>query len=422
MSRDRRCAVRRGAGTHLAVASLLVTITLAGCAGSGGGSGDGSGRHRQATWPVDRAGATSDAPTAGTGDDPLGIAAGARSAESQAEADAQWLEARRRSAASTSDPTGDGSVVFHDPPARPGPPVPWDRGQASRDARERADADGGAARRSLAVPEQRPATGDPLPVRTDVPGADPDAVIASDEFTTLLVRLRQELFAQSERSRHPMREAVAMALMSLLDPDATIDPGSLRALTDAERQRVQDLQRVFGTLGRELVAGKPAGDALAEAAAALNAALTPEPQLTIRVASLCWSVSAFGRYDAFDPLRFLAGAEQEVIVYLEIDGFRSEQRSDGSWVTELSQQLEIYNAIDRFPVWMEPWQRTVDTNANQRRDFYTVWLVRLPAALTPGRYHFKARIRDERSKAEAEAGIDFEMVADRHRAVRVPAK
>ena len=44
----------------------------------------------------------------------------------------------------------------------------------------------------------------------------------------------------------------------------------------------------------------------------------------------------------------------------------------------------------------------------------------LPKALSVGRYHLKIRARDERSRAEAETSIPFEMVADEKLAASVP--
>jgi hypothetical protein len=109
---------------------------------------------------------------------------------------------------------------------------------------------------------------------------------------------------------------------------------------------------------------------------------------------------------------FLAHSAQQAVVYVEIEDFTSELNEKGQWVTELSQQLVVISERDGIPVWREDWQAGVDLSRKQRDDFFIVQVVTLPDRLAVGRYNLKIRIRDDRSGAEAETAIDFEMVAD----------
>jgi hypothetical protein len=90
------------------------------------------------------------------------------------------------------------------------------------------------------------------------------------------------------------------------------------------------------------------------------------------------------------------------------------------WLTEISQQLEIISDRDGIPVWSEPWQKAVDVTSHRRRDFFTTQIITLPEALSVGRYHLKIRVRDEKSGAETEESITFEMVADPKLTAKVP--
>ena len=100
------------------------------------------------------------------------------------------------------------------------------------------------------------------------------------------------------------------------------------------------------------------------------------------------------------------------MVYLEIDEFTSELNEKGQWVTELSQELVIYSDRDGIPVQREGWQTGVDLTKHRRTDFFVVQIITLAERLSVGRYQLKIRVRDERSGAEAETAIDFEMIAD----------
>ncbi len=72
----------------------------------------------------------------------------------------------------------------------------------------------------------------------------------------------------------------------------------------------------------------------------------------------------------------------------------------------------MYSDRDGIPVWREHWQAGVDVSKNDREDFFIVQIVTLPDRLSVGRYHLKIHIRDEKSGAEAERSMEFEMVAD----------
>ncbi len=95
-----------------------------------------------------------------------------------------------------------------------------------------------------------------------------------------------------------------------------------------------------------------------------------------------------------------------------MEDFTSELNEKSQWVTELSQQLVIYSDRDGIPVWREDWQAGVDASKNRRDDFFIVQLITLPQRLSVGRYQLKLHIRDEKSGAEAETALEFEMVAD----------
>jgi len=265
----------------------------------------------------------------------------------------------------------------------------------------------------------------PVEVRAmDAPGSGAtDPGLTTDRVSVLLVDLRRELNLRKSWSDQPVREVLGMAILSIIDPDLTVNPEAFRSdLTESERELVSKFQDFCTALGRDLNDETFAEEALVSAVAELQAALVEEPELDLPASAMCWRVGGFGDFDEFGRYVFLAHTVQQFILYTEVDRFTSELNKKQQWVTEVSLQFEIISDRDGVPVWSEPWQKYVDVTSKQRRDFFIAQIVTLPEALPLGQYYFKIRARDEKSGAEAEITLPFEMVADPKLAVRIPAK
>ncbi|MHC5001860.1 MAG: hypothetical protein ACYTJ0_01940 [Planctomycetota bacterium] len=269
-----------------------------------------------------------------------------------------------------------------------------------------------ALARPAGTPPEVAATRPPAPPATGTPSAD--------RVGELLVELSGELYRQSAYADQPMRDLLAIAAGSIARPERALSPDAFRTLTDREKEILALLQSFFRRLGERLDDANDPEQVIEEAVAELRSGLIEEPRLTIADAALCYHVGGFGDYAAFDRNAFMAHEERQVILYLGIDDFSSELNQRGQWVTELSQQLMIYSDADGIPVWTDDWQRAVDVTRNQRQDFFTVQVITLPKALSVGRYHLKIRVRDEKSGAETETSIPFEMVADPKLAAQMP--
>jgi hypothetical protein len=400
-----RTAIGSGA---LAAGALFIATSIGGCA---------SAPERS---PLARAADETAAPGAGDGAGDLGApddGAGSDLA-SIAARDVDQLLALRSGAARGAVSAADASA----PSGASSPPseIVWN------------DSAAGAPRRTESSPipplardtaKPKPPAPPPAKAAEDEPAIEPDRAPAAptvDDLQLQLVNVRRLLYQRSLDSDRPLRELVAIAAMALVDPGLALPPGADRDLSDGDVETLERLHEFFSELGTALQSSESVEDSIARAAAELRKALAHEPELTLPAAALCWRVQGFGAFDPFDVNRFLAHAEQQVILYLEIDGFVSEENERKQWVTEVSQQLEIYSVHDRMPVWSEPWQKAVDATAKIRRDFFTIQRITLPEALSVGSYALKIRVRDERSGAEAEKSIPFEMVADPKLAARVP--
>ncbi len=267
---------------------------------------------------------------------------------------------------------------------------------------------------------------DPVPAVESVPepvGTTPAGVaeaLDNDRVDELLVDLSRELYQRSTYEQVPLRELFLIAAQSLIRPERALSVDAIEALTPQERALLNHFQAFFQQLGQRLDGGSDPDEVISEEVTALRNALIVPPRFTVASTALCYDVGGFGDYKAFDRSSFLAHSEQQLILYLEVEEFTSELNEKGQWVTELSQQLVIYSDRDGIPVWTAEWQPAVDVSKNRRQDFFTVQVITLPKALSVGRYQLKIRLRDEKSQAEAETAIEFEMVADPKLAARMP--
>ncbi len=252
------------------------------------------------------------------------------------------------------------------------------------------------------------------------PGAIGADALSPDKLKQLIVNLRRELYQQSIDSNQPLKELIPLAAMALVDPELDLKPEYLRQLTDEEKVLLEELQAFFADMGGSLDDSNEAPDVIGDAVLNLHTAIAKKPSLDLPVTALCWRVGGFGDYDCFDRYAWVAHTEQRVILYMEIDRFTSELNKNEQWVTELSQQLEIIADRDGIPVWSEPWQKAPDVSNQKRKDFFTTQILTLPQALSVGKYQLKIRVRDEKSGAEHDASIEFEMVADSKLAAKIP--
>lgn len=213
--------------------------------------------------------------------------------------------------------------------------------------------------------------------------------------------------------RDSLRPWLAEAALSLADPRRELTDRDLGMLATEDRQLVLAYQRMFTQLGRSLGRDAEADRAeLALAAEELLEQLAAERHLSIRTAKLCTRVNGYGIYDEFESTRFVAGRERPAIVYIELDDYETERDGDGQHVVRLRQEIVLYNASDGLAVWRVNPTEIVDRSRNQRRDFFLVQVVRLPATLNVGRYLLKVTITDEVGQAVDEKTIPIEFVAD----------
>jgi hypothetical protein len=143
----------------------------------------------------------------------------------------------------------------------------------------------------------------------------------------------------------------------------------------------------------------------------LAARLQSQAELTLPTLTLCTRVDGFGRYEPIEPLRFVAGKDNDAIVYCEVANFTTRITGEKNlWQTDLSQDIVLYSEAGQ-PVWTDPTSQVRDTARVRRHDFFVVKRVKLPASLPVGRYLFKVTITDRQSNYVAESSLPVQIVA-----------
>ena len=132
-----------------------------------------------------------------------------------------------------------------------------------------------------------------------------------------------------------------------------------------------------------------------------------EIPLTLPTLALCRSATQFGVYDAFEPARFTAGRETPVIIYCEVDHFRSSLApADNRWETRLSYEAVLYRDGEHpIAVTNKKPTNIIDRCRNKRRDFFLADRLTIPADLPVGKYLLKVTVIDQSANHVAEKSV-----------------
>ena len=146
----------------------------------------------------------------------------------------------------------------------------------------------------------------------------------------------------------------------------------------------------------------------AEAALHLSEAqsrLSEMATLVVRNLAFCTEVTSYGVYKPFAENRYSPG--QEVLLYAEIDNFKSESSEEG-YHTALRSSYQI---LDRqgHRVTEHEFSVTKDDCRNPRRDFFILYNLFMPKRIYPGNYTLQLTIEDTLSHKIGQSSIEFEI-------------
>ncbi|NBC10892.1 MAG: hypothetical protein GVY24_04045 [Planctomycetes bacterium] len=233
--------------------------------------------------------------------------------------------------------------------------------------------------------------------------ADAAALDRAELLDALLARVRRG-------SGTAMQKALDEALLTAADPGRPIDPDAMAPLDDTQREQVAQFQSMVQLFRHQLTASDGRVDRRA-VEIALDDLFGSLP-LSIRTAELCRRVEGFGVYEPFESRTFMAGRDNKMIIYLELENFTPVEIGNGQHEVRLSQEVALYTDWDGQKVWRHETQQIVDRSRNQRRDFFVVQMITLPARLNVGKYILKVDVTDQHGGSVDGVPIEINLVAD----------
>ncbi|MDX2016441.1 MAG: hypothetical protein SFY95_02225 [Planctomycetota bacterium] len=291
-----------------------------------------------------------------------------------------------------------------------------------------------------------PAGATPASGQASGPTSGPVAPKSADERVREHVEaLAQALRERAQSATHPLADYAAAAALESLKPGLMADAESPSSpiwagLSPSERATLSSVRLAAAGLARLREADADPAQFERDLERA-RAPFASSAGVTIARASLASRVEGFGRDVPFASTTFVAGRPTRAILYVEMGrfGHRAARASDPGFATlaqsptqptaaraggdaapiayavELAQELALFNATDSTPVWTRPEQTVTDVSRNQRRDFFLVREIELPANLSVGSYTLRVTVRDRSaSGAEAaETSIPITIVAER---------
>jgi hypothetical protein len=132
--------------------------------------------------------------------------------------------------------------------------------------------------------------------------------------------------------------------------------------------------------------------------------LQEKSKLELRNVSFCNKIENYGRYERFKRDEFTPG--QPVLLYAEVDNFKSEPTADGPYRAILKSTIEIFDSRGAS-VQKMPFQPTEDLCASPRRDYYNSYEFVVPTQISLGPHTLKLTVEDQLSQKVASYTVNF---------------
>lgn len=258
----------------------------------------------------------------------------------------------------------------------------------------------------LVVPKVQANQGQKTDTQSHVASVDPSQLSREQLLDALIKKIASGKYSGRVK-------ALMAAGLSVASDHKQMDPLLLDALDPKSREQVARYHQMLAVIFDELAGDHNAKLTRQEMIRKIDEVFGAQP-LTIETLKLCREVSGYGVFEPFATTRFLAGRENPVLVYAEIENFKHVPREDGEYEVRLEQTIELFDAAGQAVVWRSGPEPMVDVSRNKRRDFFVVKRIDLPQRLPAGGYRLKVRIADKHSGSICEQTMhDIQIVADR---------
>ncbi len=135
-------------------------------------------------------------------------------------------------------------------------------------------------------------------------------------------------------------------------------------------------------------------DEVYAAADRLRSAAATKASLEVPTVRLCLKVNAFAVYEELPTGILRPGRANQVILYFEVENFKSELQPGGRYRSLLSSQVEIMSPSGDV-LWRVDEPKIEDLARRVRRDFFVANKMVIPATLVSGEYVLKLTVEDK---------------------------
>ncbi len=132
--------------------------------------------------------------------------------------------------------------------------------------------------------------------------------------------------------------------------------------------------------------------------------LQEKSKLELRNVSFCNKIENYGRFERFKRDEFTAG--QPVLLYAEVENFKSESTADGPYRAILKSTIEIFDSAGKLVQTM-PFAPNEDLCASPRRDYYNSYEFAIPQQISLGPHTLKLTVEDQLSQKIASYTVNF---------------
>lgn len=127
----------------------------------------------------------------------------------------------------------------------------------------------------------------------------------------------------------------------------------------------------------------------------LHASVRARADLQVPRIELCTAIDGFGLYEPIEPAEFVVGRQNKVLLYIEVDNYKSDRTAAGMYRTLLTVRWSLLSK-DGQELSSHTDKHIEDLARGRRRDFYlTIGPLPIPRSLSAGEYILKAEIEDE---------------------------
>jgi hypothetical protein len=216
---------------------------------------------------------------------------------------------------------------------------------------------------------------------------------APEPVDTFQKRLAEQE-ARVAKEPNNLAEQYKLRMMYLIEgqDEKALSPGEG---VDAENQQILQAQVRALISARSSSGRDPAARAteLLTPVEELRTQLRARADLQVPKVVLCTDIGGFGVYTPIEPAQFAAGKKNPVVVYIEVDNFKSEKTPSGLHRTLLSLRPSLLNKSGE-ELWSASHDNIEDLSRQLRHDFFLTLNETLPASLSPGEYTLKIEVED----------------------------